>query len=368
MSEPRSAHPYHMHDAILAQPECVARLLQSQREVIERAAQAAATRPRLTLIGIGSSFHAAHIAEQFLRHFSGGAARVALEQSFELLHYPLQFSRDDALVAISHRGARNYSVQAMRTAQAAGALVIGVCGQPPGEGLRSADFLFSTCEQEAAFAHTKSYTAALAALGMFSICLAERRGYIESRDREGALASLARVPELMRAALPCEAQARELAAQMAARRRWIFIGTGPNWATAREAALKVKETSYIAAEGFQTEQFLHGPLSELDSSGALIATLAGGSGDYRTVAALRAAGEIGAFRCVTLTRGAMPAEELRGIAEHVLEVPEVSEWLSPFVHVVPLQWLAYYAAIHRGTNPDTGRMDQPTHQRAYQSL
>lgn len=343
-------------------------MLESQRGVIEQAAEAAASRKRLTLIGIGSSFHAAHIGEQFLRHFSAGAARVALEQSFELLHYPLQFSREDALVVISHRGAKNYSVQAMRAAQAAGALCIGVCGEPPGEGMRGADFIFSTCEQEAAFAHSKSYTTAVASLGLFAILLAQRRGYIEARDRDGAIASLARVPELVRATLQCEPQARALAAEIAERKRWIFIGTGPNWATAREAALKVKETSYIAAEGFQTEQFLHGPLSEIDAQSLLTATLAGGAGDYRTVAALRAAGEIGAMRCATATRGATPAGDLRAAAEHVIEVPELSEWLSPFAHTVALQLLVYHVALARGTNPDTGRMEQPPHQRAYQAL
>jgi glucosamine--fructose-6-phosphate aminotransferase (isomerizing) len=355
-----------MHDAILQQPERIAAMLQSQRGIIENAAAAAARRPRLTLMGIGSSFHAAHIGEQFLRHFSAGAARVGLEQSFELLHYPLQFSRDDALIAISHRGSKNFSVQAMRAAQAAGALAIGVCGEPPGEGMRGADFLFSTCEQEAAFAHTKSYTTALAALALFAILLAERRGYIEARDRDGAIAALERVPELIRATLQCEPHARELAARIAAGHRWIFIGTGPNWATAREAALKVKETSYIAAEGFQTEQFLHGPLSEMDAQAVLTASLAGGPGDYRTVAALHAAGELGAMRCATVTRGALP--ELRAAAEHVIEVPEVSEWLSPFAHTVALQLLVYYVALERKANPDTGRMEQPPHQRAYGSL
>jgi glucosamine--fructose-6-phosphate aminotransferase (isomerizing) len=352
----RTTHPYLLHDAIHEQPDCIARFLATQRPLVERAADAAAPRHRIMLLGVGSSHHAAQIGEYFLRHFTRAATAV-VEQSFEQVHYPRQFHADDIAIFLSHRGAKNHTVQALKAAQASGALTIGICGAPPSEEMQGADFCIPTCELETCFVHTKSYVTALAALALFAIALTVRRKQIAAEDGEGAIASLARIPDLLRQTLLLEPQAHAAAAPIAERQRWIFIGTGPNWATAREAALKVKESSYLATEGFQTEQFLHGPFSELDSRGVLTGFLAGGAGDYRTHAALRAAGELGALRVACVTRGADSGVP----AEIVLEVPPVAEWLSPFLHAAVAQLLSYHVALARGANPDTGRFHETAH-------
>ncbi len=357
MSEKRDAHPYFMHDAIRQQPALLAQVLESQWALVERAADAAAARQRLVFVGIGTSYHAAQIGEHFLRHLTGGRAHALVEQSFELVNYPLALGADDAVIAVSHRGWKNYSVQAIQAARAAGALTISVTGRNGGKGITAAEFVVPTCEQEISFAHTKSFTSALAVLAAFAIRVAKRRGLLA--DAAAARAALARIPALMEQALESERQAREVAQGIAARQRWIFVGAGPNWATAREGALKVKETSYMAAEGFETEQFLHGPLAEVDSRAALVALLTGGPGDARARALLHATGELGALRIAVAARG------IRDVpADHSMEVPAVQEWLSPFVQVVPGQLLSYYVAVERGCNPDTGREDQPAHARA----
>jgi glutamine---fructose-6-phosphate transaminase (isomerizing) len=357
MAEARSAHPYHMYDAIRQQPDRVAELLANDSATIERAADAAAARRRLIFAGIGTSYHAAQIGEHFLRHLTGGRAAAAVEQSFEQVRYPVALGPDDAMIAVSHRGTKNFSVQALQAARAAGALTIAVTGRAAGAGMTSADFVLPTCELEDSFAHTKSYTTALAALAALAIRVAERRGQL--RDSAAARAALARVPEAMRRALTCEARTRETAGEIARRERWVFFGAGPNWATAREGALKVKETSYMSSEGFETEQFLHGPMAEMDQRAALVALLAGGPGDDRAQSALRAAGELGVLRIAVAAQGVAITA-----AERAIEVPAVEEWLSPFVLVIPLQFLAYFVALARGTNPDTGREDQPAHARA----
>jgi glucosamine--fructose-6-phosphate aminotransferase (isomerizing) len=359
----RTAHPYWLYEAMQQQPGCIARFLREKRPIVEDAAAAAAPRHRLMLLGVGSSHHAAQIGEYFLRHFTRSATAL-VEQSFEQVHYPREFHPQDVVICLSHRGSRNHTVEAMKAAQTAGALAIGVCGSPASADMRAADFCLETCELETCFVHTKSYTTALAALALFAIALTVRRKHISPENGEGAIASLGRIPDLIQEALALEAQAREAARQIARRDRWIFIGTGPNWATAREGALKVKESSYIAAEGFQTEQFLHGPFSEHDSRAVLTAILAGGPGDYRTIAALRAAGAVGAFRVASVTRGA--ASDVP--AEVVLEVPQVAEWLSPFLHTLVVQLLSYCVALERGAHPDTGRFHQPPHAAAQKLL
>jgi glucosamine--fructose-6-phosphate aminotransferase (isomerizing) len=351
-----------MHDAIHAQPDCIHRALASQRDAILRAAADAAARKRIWIAGIGTSFHAAMVADYCLRHFTRGSG-AAVVQSFEFVHYPRELRADDAVLVISHRGWKSYSVQALASARAAGALPIAFTGHGGDEGMRAADHVIATCEQEQSAAHTKSYTSALACLALFAIHLAERRGYVTPEDAQRAAASVEGAPVLMHAALQLEAKARAMAAPLAQRARWLFLGAGPNWATAREGALKVKETSYLAAEGFQIEQFLHGPIAEAGEHCVVIAHLAGGAGYHRIVAALRAAGEVGALRVLIASHGAAPAEP---VAEHVLEVPASGEWLSPLLHVVPVQLLAYYVALARSTNPDTCRRDHPAHARARQ--
>ena len=176
MTERRSAHPYYMYDAIREQPVRVARVLDSQRATIEQAAASAAAAKRIVFAGIGTSYHAAQIGEHFLRHLTAGRAHSLLEQSFELVHYPPAFDPDDFVILVSHRGWKNYSVEALKKARAAGARSMAVTGENGGEGIRAAEFVVLTCEQEISFAHTKSYTTALGALALFAIEVAERRG------------------------------------------------------------------------------------------------------------------------------------------------------------------------------------------------
>ncbi|MGH9818300.1 MAG: SIS domain-containing protein, partial [Candidatus Acidiferrales bacterium] len=226
MTERRSAHPYHMHDAMHAQPECVARAMASQREAVHRAAETVAARKRLWMVGTGSSLHATMVADYFLRHFTRGAG-AAVIQSFEFVHYPRELRSDDAVIVISHGGWKSYSAQALAAARAAGALAIAVTGAGGSEHMRGADFVLETCEQEISCAHTKSYTTALALLALLAIRVAANRGYITAEDAQRAEAAVEKAPELQREALKLEAQTIALAPQMAQRLRWRLVGAGP---------------------------------------------------------------------------------------------------------------------------------------------
>lgn len=360
MTELRTSHPFHMYDAIRQQPERVARVLAERRALIDEAGDAVAARQRIILAGIGSSYHAAHFGEQFLRLLTKGRIAAALEQSFELVHYPLALGRDDAVILISHRGSRNYSVQALELARAAGALTVAITGELGGEGMGKADFLITTCEQELSNAHTKSLTTAMAALARLAVRIADRRKQLaEPPGLAASLAALEAIPEAMRQALGTETAVAEMARRFAARVRIIFVGAGPHWATAREGALKIKETSFIASEGFETEQFLHGPNLEMDVRAALVGLASGGAGDGRLHALMRAMGELGLLRLAVVPTGvAAPPAELE------VRVPRVAEWVSPFVHLIPLQWLSYFVAVQRGTNPDNERKENPAHARS----
>lgn len=355
----RTAHPYFSYEAIRQQPDRIGQVFARERANIARAAEAAAARQRLLLVGIGSSYHAALVGGFFLRQLTAGRLLPVVEQSFEFVHYPPAVNADDAAILISHRGSRNDSVGAVRALNAAGAYTVAVTGMGTNDLTEAARLSIATCEPEVAFAHTKSYTAALAALAEISVELAGRLGLLA--NPASAWAELESLAENVRGALACEPAVRAAAHEIAQRERWIFVGAGPNWPTALEASLKAKEMSYFGAEGMETEQFLHGPQVEIDTRACVTVFLTGASSDARGQQLLRACGELGALRVAVTTAGA------DGVAaEHVLEMPKVEEWLSPFVHVVGAQLLSYFLALERGANPDTGREDQPAHARAKQ--
>jgi glucosamine--fructose-6-phosphate aminotransferase (isomerizing) len=365
MPEPRTAHPYHLYDAIHAQPALIEKVL-SGRAAIERAADAMAEKERITFVGIGTSLHAAQVAELWMREFTAGRIWPHFEQSFELVNHPIAFGPRDAVVVITHTGTTTASVAALRAARASGALTIAITGQmaseTTGTEIRGADFHIETCDQEVSFAYTKSYTTALAALALMIQRVAERKKLlppvIDARAME-------RIPEFIRQTLTLEPQIREIAKQIAPLTRVVLFGAGVGWPTAREGALKIKESCYIAAEGFETEEVLHGPFSEIDSRAALIGLLTGRASDDRARQILRAAGELKTQRVAI----ASPSANREISAEHTLIVPELAtatkseagEWLAAFTHLVPLQLLNYFIALKHGLNPDSGRQDQPAH-------
>jgi glucosamine--fructose-6-phosphate aminotransferase (isomerizing) len=349
----RKAHPYYVYDAIQAQPELIEKILR-KRQAIELASDAVAPKERIFFVGIGTSLHAARVAESWMREFSAGRILAHAEQSFELVHHPIAFTPNDAVIVITHTGTTTASIEALGMARRAGALTVALTGEMSGEGVRSADFQIETCEQEVAFAYTKSYMTALAALAILILRIVGRRELLAPAYSGEEIAL---VPALIREALHLEPQVRKLAKQMSPLARIEIFGTGVGWPTASEAALKIKEACYIAAEGFETEEILHGPFSETDSRAALIGLLTGRETDGRARQILSAAGELKMLRAAI----AGPSANHDISAEQILIVPETAEWLTAFVHLIPLQLLTYFLALERGLNPDTGRQDQPAH-------
>ncbi|MBI1739304.1 MAG: SIS domain-containing protein, partial [Candidatus Koribacter versatilis] len=227
------------------------------------------------------------------------------------------------------------------------------------------------------FAHTKSFSTALTALALFAVRVAQHRNLL-SRIGSGRepVQEIENISARIRESLACEAGCAAAAKEMASRARLLFVGAGPQWIISSEAALKVKETSYLHTEGLETEEFLHGPFSEMDTRASLVALLVYDGDDEqsspayaRLVQALRAVGELGVYRVAVISRrnSSAPAAPTDVPAERIIELPGVPEWLSAFTHLIPVQFLSYYLALARGTNPDTGRQHEPAHARA-QSL
>ena len=153
----------------------------------------------------------------------------------------------------------------------------------------------------------------------------------------------------------------ELAARFSDRRRYYFVGGGPNTATAYEAALKMNEANYATTVGMNCEQVLHGPWAAMESSDVVVVIAPPGPSYERCVALARAAREIGAPVVGIVEEG---DTELSALCAHTMTLPPLPELLTPILAVVPLQLFTYHLALQRGANPDTMRAEQAAHGRA----
>ena len=348
----RTSHPYHMHDAILAQPEAFVRVIERNESAIDELAARMSLCERVFLAGIGTSHHASLVGEHLLRAYGGGPD-VRAVHSFELALYGPELRQEDCVVAVSHRGAKRYTALALEQAREKGcptALVTGEAGS--GEG--RADAVFRTVAQERSPAHTVSYTTALAVLAL----LAGRVGYHRTGSATLPAGLLQReVPTALRAALATEEPVAALAREHVGRRRIWLLGGGPSTITATETALKIKETSYLQAEGMPTETMLHGPFQCVEADDLFVLIAPAGVARERTLEVAELVEEVGAPYVIF----GDDTTEARPTAAGVLRVPE------PFSAVschVPLQLFAYHLALARGTNPDSFRGDDPRFARA----
>jgi glutamine---fructose-6-phosphate transaminase (isomerizing) len=348
--EARSQHPFWMYEEIQAQPDTLRAMLAAQVEPAARLAAALRARRtrRVIFAGTGTSFHAA-VGAAWLARLEQVPVQVHGVYTYDLATYPSQLARDDAVVLISHRGTKRYTGIGLSRALEAGAQTILVTGQGPHQAPPAAKVL-RTCHQDRSSAHTVSYTSALALLALLLATY---------DDAKGLRRAVEELPLRLSEVLRLECAVQQLAQRFAERRRIYFVGGGPHAVTAAEAALKVKETSYIVSEGFALEQMLHGPLQAIEPGDVVVAIAPHGRSVERINDMLRAVQEIGADSIIIASQNGDPFD-----AGARLDIPGTAESLSLIVSVVPLQLFAYYSAVARQRNPDGFRLDDARYKSA----
>jgi glucosamine--fructose-6-phosphate aminotransferase (isomerizing) len=344
-----------MHDAILAQPEAFVQVVERNEAKVDEFASRIASCKRIFLAGIGTSHHATLVGEHLMRAY-GGAPDVRAVHSFDLALYGPELRPDDCLVAVSHRGAKRYTALALEKARDRGcptALITGEGGG--GEGRAGA--VFRTVAQEKSPAHTVSYTSAVAVLALLAGRLGHHRSGSTTLPDEIVREE---IPQTMRAALGTEEQVEALARGHVGRRRIWLLGGGPSAVTAAETALKIKETSYLQAEGMPTETMLHGPFQCVEADDLFVLIAPSGAARERTLEVAELVEEVGAAYVVVGDE----TTETRPSAAGVVRIPGVPEPFSALSCLVPLQLYSYHLALARGTNPDSFRVDDPRFARA----
>ncbi len=344
---PRSRHPFHMHDMIRGQPGFVQETLDRLRDLDGRGFLGSPR--RIVVTGCGTSFHAALLGARLLQEALDTRTVVHAIHAYDLLH-GTDVPRDAVVLGVSHSGATSTTNQALALARRSGAVTRALCGL---SGTRmeevAEDVLVTGSVHDHSWANTMSYTTQLAAFARLAETLAS-----EPRDLfpEGT----GGLPRLIQRALTCEARIRGLAKRVARHDRITFLGGGLDEVTALEAALKIRETCSFPASGYHVEQFLHGPFLSLDRREA-IAALRSRQDDDRETAILRGVARTGAS--VTVVGEARGAE---------IPLPPTQRLLRPVVSVVPLQFLAYYVALEKKTNPDIMRSEEPRYRRGLEPL
>jgi glutamine---fructose-6-phosphate transaminase (isomerizing) len=350
VSTRRTGHPFYMYDAIQAQPEAFPRVCARADATAGDWARRIASCARIYISGIGTSHHAAQVGAHLFRAYGGGIPTSAVH-SFDFALYGPALGPHDCVICVSHRGTKRYSADALARARTAGCLTVLITGEGGGTGGAEADIVFYTVPQEKSSAHTVSYTGATAVL----TTLSERVGQYRAKVDPFSPAFLSEdIPTALRAALRTEETVATLARGHLHRRRIWLVGGGPSSIIAQEVALKIKETSYLQAEGMPIETMLHGPFQCTEPDDLFVLVAPAGAAQPRVVEFGRALKEIGASFLV-VSDGT--PETLREKVGAWITVPAVPEPFTALVCLVPLQLFTYHLALQRGTNPDGFRLE-----------
>jgi len=359
-AEPRTAHPFYMYDAMREQPDAFAAVAARTAPAAGAITARLARCDRLYLVGIGTSYHAALAGEHLVRTYGGGMP-VYAAHAFDFALYGPPLGPGDAVVTVTHRGTKRYTLDALVRAREAGCPTVVITGDGP-DDRAGADLVLNTVPQERSSTHTVSYAGAVAALSVVAAQVGAAR--LGRPALDPALLRDA-VPAALRSALALEPEIAGHARALAAGPRIWLVGGGPGAIAAIEGALKIKETSYATAEGMSAEAMLHGPFQSAEPEDLFLLIAQAGSAQRRVADVAAAAREIGA-RLVVVDDGTatIPAEALAAR----WSVPAVPEPFTALTCAVPLQLFSYHLALARGTNPDSFRLDDPRFLRAYRRV
>ena len=302
------------------------------------------------MIACGTAYHSCLVGQYWLETLVGVPTRV--ETASEFRYRETTIGPDDLVIAVSQSGETADTLAAVKIAKEKGAKVLAICNTV-GAGLtRAADWtLYTHCGPELGVASTKAFIGQLTALAMIALHAAMGRGAMDEAQGRAFVEDLVKVPGWIRAALKLDKQVLAIARKFAKKEHFLFIGRYVNYPIALEAALKLKEISYIHAEGYAAGELKHGPIALIDTEMPVVVIATKSRVLDKTLSSLEEVKARGAQLIVLATTG---VGDFDGV-ENVLRLPPVPELLSPIVNIVPLQMLAYHISDLRGCDVDQPR-------------
>jgi glucosamine--fructose-6-phosphate aminotransferase (isomerizing) len=306
---------------------------------------------RVVLVGMGTSLHAAMVGRTYFERLAGLPAEFDNASEFRY-RQPIVDERT-LVVTVSQSGESVDTLAAMHEAHERGAKLVTVCNTPGSQATRVADgTVFTRCGPEIAVASTKTFVGSLIAIYVLAARIGEARGFLDGEAVAQAVTDLATVPSIVGEALKTDPEARAIAERFYSREHFLFLGRGIEFPIAMEGALKLKEVSYIHAEGYAAAEMKHGPISLIDEAMPVLAIAVG---DEHHSKMLSNIAEVRARNGLVIALASPRDHEIEDKAEHIIRVPDAPSLLQPLATVVPLQYLAYHIARLRGCDIDQPR-------------
>jgi glucosamine--fructose-6-phosphate aminotransferase (isomerizing) len=306
---------------------------------------------KVFVVACGTAFHSGLVAKYAIEHWT--RLPVEIEIASEFRYRDPVMGPDALTLAVSQSGETIDTLEAARHARRQGSQVIAVTNTVGSSLAREADgVLYTHAGPEIGVASTKTFATQMVAQQLVALYLAQVRGSKFPEEIADVLAELSALPEQVERAIGLDAHVRAIAERFADARDWLFIGRHTGYPAALEGALKLKELSYVHASGYPAGELKHGPIALIEDGVPVVAIATRCHVYPKMLSNIQEVKARGASVIAVVTEGDVDAARL---ADHVIEVPETPELLSPVVVTVPLQLLAYHVAVLRGCDVDQPR-------------
>jgi glucosamine--fructose-6-phosphate aminotransferase (isomerizing) len=306
---------------------------------------------RVLLVGMGTSLHSAMVGRTYMEQIAGIPGEV--DNASELRYRNPLIGPETLMISVTQSGETVDTLAAMEEARQKGCLQIAITNVPGSQASRVADgAVYTRCGLEVGVASTKTYTAAITALYLLSLFLAQERDGLRGERMGGYLEPLSRLPNLAGEMLKREPEIEKLARRLQNGRNFLVLGRGIQYPVALEGALKLKELSYIHAEGYPSGEMKHGPIALIDREMPVFALC---PRDNLRDKMMNNIEQVKARDGIVVAVASEGDTEVADKADHVLYVPELSPLLLPVLTSIPMQQFAYHVAVLRGNDVDQPR-------------
>jgi len=306
---------------------------------------------RIVMLGAGASWITAQIGKFIIEDLTGIPVEVDYSSEFRYRRPPID--KRTAIIAVSQSGETADTLAAMEEGRHVGSHLIALTNTVDSSIARKADAqLYTRCGPEISVTTTKCFTTQIESYYLFAIHLASRLGRLGEEEAKHLLAPAFAIPGQIEAIFAIEPEIERIARKYANATDFLYLGRGINYPVALEGALKLKEISYIHAEGYSAGEMKHGPIALIDEKMPVVVIIPNDDLFEKSLSNLREV-ESRNGRIIAITDGA--TDELRSIVQDVIEVPATNRMLTPVLMTIPLQLLAYHIATERGTDVDQPR-------------
>jgi glutamine---fructose-6-phosphate transaminase (isomerizing) len=306
---------------------------------------------RIIIVACGTSWHAGLVAEYLIEELA--RIPVEVEYASEFRYRNPIINEDDVIIAISQSGETADTLAALELAKSKGALIYGICNVVGSSISRITHAgSYTHAGPEIGVASTKAFTAQVTLLTILALDYAQKRGKISRVELRNLLTELEYIPSKIEQVLELNDFTKELAQKFYQANNCLYLGRGINFPVALEGALKLKEISYIHAEGYPAAEMKHGPIALIDKNMPVVVIATADKNYEKVVSNIQ---EVKARSGVVIAIVNEGNKEIRSLADYVIEVPQTHELLSPLINTIPLQLLSYHIALLRGCNVDQPR-------------